>query len=249
MRPLAGATLLIASLLAVSCAPTVVRRPGAPLPAAPVAPGPTPRPAIVPPELLEQLTRLAGELRDLQNAMARVVATHRAQEERLAVVEGRLTELAARTRVGPNSTPAAAGPPEARPTLPPSPAVSSAPERFEAGLAKLEAGEGDAAILLLSEVVADHPSHPLRQRAQVLLADIYYGQRRYRAALGELESLLAAAPKAAPTADVWLKIGLCRRALGDETGAARAWERLIAEHPQTEAARQARRLLRAGPSH
>jgi TolA-binding protein len=34
--------------------------------------------------------------------------------------------------------------------------------------------------------------------------------------------------------------------LGDEAGARKVWERVIAEHPKSDAARQARELLRRG---
>jgi TolA-binding protein len=97
---------------------------------------------------------------------------------------------------------------------------------------------------VLSELVSNYPTHPLRESAQVTVADTYYIKKDYRLAVAELERLLDAVPKGAKTPEVWVKIGLSRRSLGDEAGAREAWERVITDHGKTEAARQARELLR-----
>jgi TolA-binding protein len=84
----------------------------------------------------------------------------------------------------------------------------------------------------------------LRESAQFLVADIYYTQRDWRGALAEFEALVAAVPRGEKVPDALLKIGLCQRDLGDGTRAKRTWERLVRDHPQSAAARQARALLR-----
>jgi TolA-binding protein len=51
-------------------------------------------------------------------------------------------------------------------------------------------------------------------------------------------------PRGEKVPDALLKIGLCQKDLGDGAGAKRSWERVVREHPQSAAARQARALLR-----
>jgi len=79
------------------------------------------------------------------------------------------------------------------------------------------------------------------------VADVYYLQKDYRGAVAEFERLLDAVPRGARTPEVLLKIGLARRGLGDEAGARKAWQRVITDHGKTDAARQARELLRTTP--
>jgi TolA-binding protein/peptidoglycan/xylan/chitin deacetylase (PgdA/CDA1 family) len=115
---------------------------------------------------------------------------------------------------------------------------------FESAEAQRRSGDRERARLAFYELIADYPHHPLRARAQLAVADLYYEEGDYRAALEELESVLAAAPRGPHVPEALLKLGLCRRALGDDAGARRAWERLVRDHPRSEAARQARGLLR-----
>jgi TolA-binding protein len=114
-------------------------------------------------------------------------------------------------------------------------------------MARFRDRDYDTAILVLSELVSNYPTHPLRESAQLTVGDIYFQQKDYRGAVAELERLLQAIPKGSRTPEVWVKVGLARRGLGDEAGARQAWERVITEHATTEAARQARDLLRTSP--
>jgi tol-pal system protein YbgF len=112
------------------------------------------------------------------------------------------------------------------------------------GVERFRAKDVDAAVLIFYDLMTTYPDHPLRERAQFLVADIFYGQKDYRGALAEFEALLAAVPGAAQTSEALLKIGLCQRALGDRAEARRTWERVVREFPESVAARQARALLR-----
>ncbi len=125
--------------------------------------------------------------------------------------------------------------------------MATAADLYASGMARLRDRDYDTAILILSELVSNYPTHPLRENAQLAVADMYYLQRDYRGAVAEFERLLAAVPKGAKAPEIWVKIGLARRGLGDEAGARQAWERVVAEHAKTEAARQARDLLRTSP--
>jgi TolA-binding protein len=194
--------------------------------------------------------RILAELAELHSAVTRLVAESRRQDDHLAGLERRLKELAERRPaagdVPPGFAPSGIG--AAAPSSAPAPGtMASAADLYASGMARFRNRDYDTAILVLSELVSNYPTHPLRESAQVTVADIYYAQKDYRGAVAELERLLDAVPKGAKTPEVWVKIGLSRRHLGDEAGARKAWERVIADHGKTDAARQARDLLRSNP--
>jgi tol-pal system protein YbgF len=197
----------------------------------------------------EEVSRLASEMGELQNALAKLVASSRRQDAEIQAIHRRLGELAARGREGGAPAPPGFAPSPAEPG--PSPGTSSAAtpadDLFQTAMAKLRAGDRDAATLLFYEVIANYPTHPLRESAQLQVGDLFLGQKDYRGALAEFESLLAAAPRNPKAPEVLVKIGLCRRALGDETRARRVWERVRKEYPGSPAARQAQALLRGSP--
>jgi TolA-binding protein len=228
--------------------------------------------------LEQQLARISDELNETQNALARLIATQRQQEDRLELIERRMAEMVGRTRnaaptappgfaptlppvVSPSPSPSSsirspATPPAAAPAAAPSlirpPAPPSSPRTaddpaaraiYDAGMAALTRGDRDAAVLQFYELIANHPDHQLREQAQFQVAEIYYEQHDCQAAVAELASLLAAVPKGSKTPEALLRLGLCRRTLGDEAGARQAWERLVSEYGASEPARQARQLL------
>jgi TolA-binding protein len=248
-RTRAVALALAAALLGAGCA----TRASAPPPVAPraatvehIAP---PAPA-APAPTNDDTARILAELGELQNAVARLIAESRRQDDHLAGLERRLTELAERRPaagdVPPGFAPSGVGA-AAPSSAPPPGTMSSAADLYASGMARLRDRDYDTAILVLSELVSNYPTHPLREGAQATVADIYYLQRDYRGAVAEFERLLAAVPKGTKTPEIWVKIGLARRGLGDEAGARQAWERVITDHAKTEAARQARDLLRTSP--
>jgi tol-pal system protein YbgF len=249
----------LAVLFLAGCAG--VRHDPAPVPVG-VEPGPVPRVLAPPPSppapassdqlrLAEQLARIAGEVGDLQNALAKVVASAQQHEGQLQAVERRILELESRARgvAAPRGF-APAGPPMPAPAAPVPPA--GAPSRrsdppndlYGTALEKYRAGDVDAAILTLQELIANHPSDPLRDRAQYRLAEIFYAQKDLRAALQEYQDLAAAVPPGPRAPSALLKLGLCYRGLGDEARARLAWERLAKDFPGSPAAQQARSLLR-----
>jgi len=247
------AALLV--LVATGCAGTVrssAPAPPSPLPEASATSAPAP-PPLSPPartsdqhHMTEQLTRIAGELGDMQNALAKVVASTQQHEGQLLAVERRIQGLESRV----HSSPAPRGfapsaPPGPPPPVPP-PLRRNTPanDLYGAALDKYRAGDVDTAILTLQELIATYPSDPLRDRAQFRLAEIFYVQKDFRAALQEYQDLAASVPPSPRAADALLKLGLCYRGLGDESGARRAWERLAQAFPGSPAAQQARSLLR-----
>lgn len=209
----------------------------------------------------DQLARVATELAELQNAMAKLMAAARQHDDQLLYLTRRINELDARNRgrggsafAPPPASPsspslppvgtAPVAPPPRGPAAGPAPPTSPAADLFQTATAKYQAGDLDAAVIMLYDLVATYPTHPLRERAQYLVADIFYTQKDLRGALAEFEALLAAVPAGSRVPDALLKVGLCQRGLGDEARARRAWERVIREYPSTAAARQARVLLR-----
>lgn len=212
-------------------------------PAAPVAPAPS-RPA-EPPRLAEEIARMTAEFAELQNALARLVASSQRQEEQLRSLERRVGELA--VPAGPEAAiPRGFAPSQVSPAPPsvPSSSAQSAQDLYDGGMAKMREGQLDAAHIIFQDLIANHPTHPLRESAQLMAGDILYRQDNPRGALVELEGLLEAVPKGRRTPETLLKIGLCYRKIGNEGGARRTWERLTREYPNTAQAREARTLLR-----
>jgi tol-pal system protein YbgF len=131
------------------------------------------------------------------------------------------------------------------PSNPPSSNGGSAEALYQEGLSKYNAGDLDGAVVTLYEVVANFPTDPMRERAQFLVGEIFYSQKDYRGVIAELESLIAAVPGGTRVPEALVKIGLAQRALGDETRARRAWDRVVKEFPSSAAAKQARTLLKS----
>ena len=208
----------------------------------------------------DQVARIASELAELQNAVAKLIATSRQQDDQLNYLRRRMDELespnrgrlpAAPSGFAPSAPPAPAAPgAPAGPGAPaPPPLLSSATttpaaDLYRTGVEQLRAKSNDAAILTFYDLIATYPDSPLRESAQFLVADIYYQQKDWRGALAEFEALVAAMPRGEKAPDALLKIGLCQRDLGDGARAKRTWERVVREYSQSAAARQARALLR-----
>ena len=202
----------------------------------------------------DQVARIASELTELQNAVAKLIASSRQQDDQLNYLRRRMDELES-----PNRGRLPAAPSGFAPSAPPAPAAPGAPapppllssatttpaaELYRTGVEQLRAKSNDAAILTFYDLIATYPESPLRESAQFLVADIYYQQKDWRGALAEFEALVAAVPRGEKVPDALLKIGLCQRDLGDGARAKRTWERVARDHPQSAAARQARALLR-----
>jgi TolA-binding protein len=236
---------LAAGLVCAGCA----ARAAAPVSGPPAAVVRPPAPA-APAPASDDTARLLAELAELQNAVARLIAEGRRRDDQLAGLERRLAELAERrpaaADVPTGFAPSAIG--ASAPASAPAPAtVLSAADLYASGMARARERDYDTAILVLSDLVSNYPTHPLRESAQLAIADIYYVQKDYRGAVAEFERLLDAVPNGGKAPEAWLKLGLARRGLGDENGARKAWQSVISSHGKTDAARRARDLLRGSP--
>jgi tol-pal system protein YbgF len=203
-----------------------------------------------------EVNRVAGELSELQNAVAKLIAALRQQEDQLAFLRRRLEELesqnAGRLTSGvprgfapsPGSPPAPAPAPSSGAGLVTTATTTPAAELYRTGTAQLKARNTDAATLSFYDLIVTYPNDPLRESAQFLVADIYFSQKDYRAALAEFEALVDAVPRGERVPDALLKIGQCQKSLGDTDRAKRTWERIVKDYPESVAARQARVLRR-----
>jgi len=228
--------------------PLSAEAPRSPAGATQGAAAPTGIAAPEPSKLAGQLTRLAGELSELQNAIAKLMASSRQQEDQLAYLQRRVAELEAQNKSRAPAVPGGFAPPApmVAPTAPQLGSATTTPaeDLYRVGVEKLQAKELDAAVLIFYDVIGTYADHPLRESAQLLVADILYQQKDYRGALTELDALIRAVPRGEKVPDALLKVGLCQRSLGDGALARRTWQRLVREYPSSVAARQARVLLR-----
>ena len=304
--------LLVGALALAACAAPA--RVAVPEPAVAAAPSPqAPQPE--PPRQADHLARIASELADLQNAVAKLMVGARQHDDQLLYLQRRLADMESQTRGRSNLPPGFAPSAGVSPPLPPPPVSSlpptppptvvpptaplpppvatlpppagavpapsssrigasssspvsppvvasrppsgaprpipgasvngSADALYQSGLAKYQAGELDAAVVTLYEVVANYPGDPARERAQLLVGEIFLAQKDYRGAVAELDGLITAVPTSSRVPEALLKLGMAHRFLGEEAKARRAWERIVKEFPASGSARQARTLLKA----
>ncbi len=203
-----------------------------------------------------EVNRVAGELAELQNAVAKLIVASRQQEDQLTFLRRRLEELEAQNAgrlpqsvprgFAPSPASSAAPPPapSSGASLVPSATTTPAAELYRTGTAQLKARNLEAATLSFYDLIVTYPNDPLRESAQFLVADIYFNQKDYRGALAEFEALIDAVPRGERVPDALLKIGQCQRSLGDAGRAKRTWERIVKDYAASAAARQARVLLR-----
>jgi tol-pal system protein YbgF len=145
----------------------------------------------------------------------------------------------------PGPTPSTPGPPS-RPLRETSRRPAAPEVVYGAALATFRAREHGQAVLEFLDFMGRYPNHPLAVNAQYWIGEAYYAQRDYRQALLEFQKVLdmPRRPDGGKIPDALLKIGLCYANLRQAARAHQAWERVIRDHPQSEAAAHARNLLK-----
>lgn len=207
-------------------------------------------------ETTRELGRTVGELRALQQSVAKNaeetkgVGLRAARfETRLADAEGVLKEvrrsvddLAQRV-----ATLASAPPPEPPPAPRErrEPQAGSPEQAYASALNNYRTRELGQAVLEFMDFIAKYPKHQLTANAQYWIGEAYYAQRDYQQALVEFQKMVAQYAKGSKAPDALLKIGLCYRALYDPARAQEIWAQLLQEHPGSEAARKARSFMQA----
>lgn len=159
-------------------------------------------------------------------------------------------------RVEPLPAPRQAEPQAAAPrTPPPAPDVSppsrpspgqdqaAASDLYRRAFNGFREGRYGQAILDFEEFLRRYPDHDYADNAQYWIGECYYSQTEYEQAIGEFGRVLDRYAGASKVPDALLKIGLCYQNLGDQEKARAFWKRLVSEHPDSEAASQARKLL------
>jgi tol-pal system protein YbgF len=186
--------------------------------------------------LSDQVTKLKSSLEEAESAVREMRATPVAPESRPAAAPAPPPGSA--PTIAPAPPPSAAAPPAA-----PAPRNVDAERVFAGALAKIRAGDDGQAALEFTEFVAQFPTHPQAAAAQNYIGEAFYRQRDYRQAATEFQKTVDNFTQPAQVSEALMKIGLCRRALGDVAGARVAWEQVIKQFPKSDAARQARTLL------
>lgn len=196
---------------------------------------------------LEQLRALEARLREVGTAVGDTGDAVRRLGDRIVAVEAGLKEL--RGQVAPR--PAAPPPPPEPPRESPPRVDSTIETTYQAALATFRTREYGQAVLDLLDFLAKYPKHVLAGSAQYWIGEAYYIERDWRQALVEFEKVLAHDPRNGKvSADALLRMGLCYQNLREPSRAQQAWQRVIAEHPQSDAAQRVRGLLpgASGPS-
>lgn len=112
---------------------------------------------------------------------------------------------------------------------------------YQSALRLLSARDLPGALAALERFAVGHPEHPYADNALYFRGEIFYAQRDYRAAIRELDLLVARYPSGGRVADALLRIGTCWERLGDSARAGQYFDRVRTEHPDSSAARMAER--------
>jgi tol-pal system protein YbgF len=192
-------------------------------------------------------TLVIAELRALSTRVREAEARLRDASDRVAALGNRVAAAEASLRDVTTTVDALQRPPAAAVAVPapPVPESRTAEVVYAAALKTFRAGEHGQAVLELTDFVTRYPKHSLVPRAQLWIGDAYFKQRDYRQALLEYRKAVDAAPAdSIAAAEGWLKIGQAYASLRERPAANAAWQRVMREYPQTEAADQARSFLR-----
>jgi tol-pal system protein YbgF len=189
-----------------------------------------------------------AELRALSARVREAEARLRETSDRVASLGNRLAAAEASLREVTIGIDALQRPGAASSSVAPASATASAagPDvAYAAALKTFRAGEHGQAVLEFTDFIGKYPKHPLAARAQLWIGDAYFRQRDYRQALLEYRKALdTTTPDSTAAADAWLKVGQAYASLRERPAATAAWRRVMREYPRTEAAAQARALLR-----
>jgi len=188
----------------------------------------------------------ANEVQSLNLRMTMTDARLREVGDRVATLGNRIaaTESAIREVIGSVEALAKPAPVSPASVAPPREASFNVEQAFASALKTFTAGEYGQAVLELTDLVAKRPDHPLAARAQLWIGEAYFRQRDFRQALLEYRKAVDSASDASVIADGWVKIGQTHAMLRQRAEAAAAWQRVVREYPDTDAAGRARTLLR-----
>jgi tol-pal system protein YbgF len=187
-------------------------------------------------DLQDQVTALERSLDAAYDREKSLADRLRRAEEGVAILQARLTEMAAE-----RERPAAAGrPPQS--AAAPTPRAFEAADAYAAAWERHQARDYEAAVAAFSEIVEKAPAHSLADNARYWTGEAYYGLGRYRQALAAFTDVLAYETTEKDD-DAQLMIGRTYMALGELTQARTAFERLLEVYPDSEYVAAARKDL------
>ena len=116
-------------------------------------------------------------------------------------------------------------------------------DNYQSAFEVLRNSDYEEAARAFVQFLAVFPSSPLADNAQYWLAETYYVQRQYMAALPAFQLVVDEYPGSSKLPDALLKIGYCNYELQQWDAARDSLERVIREFPATTAARLATQRL------
>ncbi len=134
---------------------------------------------------------------------------------------------------------------EAEEDAPPPPILlpGSDQDNYQSAFNLLRDGNFEESASAFEQFLAVFPSSPLSDNAQYWLAETYYVQRQFMAALPAFQVVVDDYPGSSKLPDALLKIGFCNYELQQWEAAREALQRVIREFPATTAARLATQRL------
>ena len=135
--------------------------------------------------------------------------------------------------------PAATG---GQPTAPSKPAESAKGEEaaYKAALKVALSGHSAEGISRFREFLQQYPQGRYAANAEYWIGECLYAQGNYKEALAQFQTVNTNHPRHHKNADALLKAGMSLSRLGDKPGAAQKYRTLLADFPNSEAARMAR---------
>lgn len=123
-------------------------------------------------------------------------------------------------------------------------AATPAADLYRRAFNAFREGRYGQAILDFEDFLRRNPDHEYAGNAQYWIGESYYSQGEYEQSVVEFHKVIERYPQQAKAPDALLKIGLAFQQLGEVERGAVFLERVAAEYPQSEAALQARKVLR-----
>ena len=114
---------------------------------------------------------------------------------------------------------------------------------YQAAFEMLKEGRYGESAQAFNQFLVAFDSSPLADNAQYWLAETYYVQRNFKAALPAFEKVLESYPESRKIPDALLKIGYCNYELKQWDAARNALQKVAADYPETTAARLATQRL------
>lgn len=114
---------------------------------------------------------------------------------------------------------------------------------YQAAFELLKQGRYDQAAIALQQFMVAFPSSELSDNAQYWLAETYYVTQQYKEALPAFQTVLDRYPDSRKIPDALLKIGYCNYELNKKGAAEKALRAVVADYPETTAARLASQRL------